>query len=208
MQHGIAILINQALALDARTPARLLTLQGKHLDIKVTSVSKTIHIAFVPTGIQFVKGHITPPDVIAEGPVKAFFTLALTKNSIKAAQQGLRFEGDLTTAEAIQTLFLSLDIDWEELLSHGTGDALAHHIGHIVRQTKKYQQEFFQSMSDNTSLYLTEEANLLPTQTEAAEFMEAVDKLRADVDRLEAKIERLTPELKTDQPDTNEGNDS
>jgi ubiquinone biosynthesis protein UbiJ len=41
------------------------------------------------------------------------------------------------------------------------------------------------------SEYLREEAQLLPDKIQIEDYMQAVDRLRADCDRLEARIKRL-----------------
>lgn len=182
--------INQALALDARTPARLQALYGKTVEIKIHHLPKSIQLEFTNQGIKFIQDN-PQSDVIVQATLKALLSLAIHKNSIEAAKLGLRFEGDVTTAEAIQTLFLSLDIDWEELLSRWTGDSIAHQIGNFIRTTKQRQRDVFNNLQENTRLYLTEEYKLLPTHTEISQFLNDIDALRADVDRIDARIERL-----------------
>jgi ubiquinone biosynthesis protein UbiJ len=205
MREWIERLINQTLALDARSPERLKSVQNKLLEIKIDSLSTPIFIKFIEQGIRFVPS-TTPQDhkkraddsehhhasVIVQGSISAFLVLAVSKNPLKAAKYGLRFEGDLATIQAIQALMFSLEIDWEELISRCTGDTLAHQASHFVRKFKKRQQAIVENFSKNTSLYLTEETRLLPTVTEVTHFMEGVDHLRSDVDRLEARIALLS----------------
>jgi len=191
MFSGIEMLINKALASDARTPERLKKLQGKTLEIKIKNILHLPKIMFTEDKITFIKSCDTPPAVIISGPLQAFLTLAFSKNTLKAAQLGLRFEGDLSDVEAIQQLFLFLEIDWEEMLSDWSGDTIAHQIGNVVRSVRKQSQEVLKNVSENTSLYLTEETKLLPTKTEITRFIDSVDHLRAEFDRLEARVALL-----------------
>lgn len=151
-----------------------------------------ITLVFQEQGVQFKSiesiDSVESIDAVIYGPLKAFLVLGCSKDVLKASQLGLTFEGELETIEDIKALFLSLSIDWEEYLSHWMGDALAHHAGQWVRSGLNYQKEFLSNARDNTVLYLSEEAKLLPTKPELNLFFEKVDVLRADVERLEARI--------------------
>jgi ubiquinone biosynthesis protein UbiJ len=199
-------LINHALSLDAKAADCLKKLQGKLLEIKITTFLKPIHLSFTEKGIHFVKENTSAPEVIVSGPLKAFINLAFSKNPLKAAQFGLRFEGDLSTAEIIQTLFLSLDIDWEEALSHLTGDTVAYQIGRFVKRARQWQKETFKNFQEDTHLYLTEEIKWLISQPEATNFMADVDNLRSEIDRLEARIALLS-QSKSSEKNTFREND-
>lgn len=198
--------INRALSLDARSNERLKKLQGKRLEIRFLPIknrpihnsvlkllqffsgsNEKFHIIFQEQGIQFTE--FDNFDVLVYGPLNSFITLALTKNALTAAQQGLTFEGDLSLVEAIKTLFLSLEIDWEEYLSRFTGDTIAHQISQLCHTGFERQKEFLHNTRVNSVLYLTEEAKLIPTQSELTDFMEKVDILSADVERLQMRID-------------------
>jgi ubiquinone biosynthesis protein UbiJ len=80
---------------------------------------------------------------------------------------------------------------WEEQLSHITGDIIARQIGNVARLSGKFISDSRNTLEQDVSEYLQEEARLLPTHTEVNDFLEDVDQLRSDVDRLNARIERL-----------------
>ncbi len=184
-------MINHALDLDPHAASYLHKLQGKSLAITLRTPPKTFFVSFTEIGIKL---RLTPPEIIdatISGPLKAFINLAITKNSHQSAQMGLSFEGDFNTVEAMQQLFLSLDIDWEEALSPWTGDIMAHQLGKLSKQTKKKGAERLSNTLESLSDYLKEESLILPTPIEVEEFMDQVDHLRADVDRLEARLLRL-----------------
>jgi len=119
-------------------------------------------------------------------------------------------EGDTDTAQAIQTLFLELDLDWEEAFSCITNDSIAHTAFQIIKKARKRQQEFFDSLTHSTRDYLQEEGRLIPHSIELENFIRSVDTLRSDVDRCEARINRLlqNPTLSTnafEAPEENKG---
>lgn len=185
-------IINHALGLDLNTKHHLQKLQKKSLGVTVLTLEKTFFISFTESGIKLT---LTPPaiiDVTISGPLKAFINLAITKNAHQSAQMGLSFEGDFNTVEAAQQLFLSLDIDWEEVLSPWTGDIIAHELGKFSKQAKKSSAKRLSNTLESLSDYLKEESLILPTPIEVEAFMNQVDHLRADVDRLEARLLRLS----------------
>lgn len=197
MFEQIQIIINKALSLDPCAYNSLKKLQGKILKLEIQNTSMTFFIQFTDSGIQFIDTQIEP-SITVQGPLTAFLNLAITRNSHQAAQKGLFISGDLQAGELIQTLFLSLNIDWEEWLSEKVGDVLAHQIGQFVHHSKKRHVQRFQNLSYSLSEYLKEEIHLLPTVDEVSDFLNQVDILRAEGDRLEAKFFHYTEQFQTE----------
>lgn len=194
---NIENIINHALHLDARSPSRLKKLQKKYLliSVQLKNKDKNFHLQFSESGLHFLETPGQTPEVIIKGPLRAFLNLAFNKNPQSAARLGLNFEGDLATLEAIQTLFLSLDIDWEELLSHWTGDIIAHQIGNFIGYAKTRKTEVLQATTESLGAYLKESPQQLPAPSEINAFISDIDQLRSAVDRLEARVARLGPLL-------------
>jgi ubiquinone biosynthesis protein UbiJ len=172
------------------------TLWGKSLEFTILTIEKTFFVCFSEINgeikLTFVKPNTI--DVSIRGPIKAFINLALTKNAHQSAQLGLSFQGDFDTIEAAQQLFLSLDIDWEEALSHWTGDITAHQLGQFARHAKIRSTSLLKNTAESMGDYLKEEARILPTTVEIDDFIDKVDILRADADRIEARLQKLCGE--------------
>jgi len=192
----IETIINRAIALDARTPLRLETIQSKCLALIIKKNStilegiahKQFFVYFTNTGIQLCKTTHIIHDATIKGPLKAFINMALTKNLRSAAQLGLVFEGDPKLLEDIKTLFFSLDIDWEELLAQWTGDIFANQFNTGIKYIKNRFNTLFKSSMESLSEFLKEETQLFPHRYEVEDFINSVDRLRAYTDRLEARI--------------------
>lgn len=190
----IATLVNYALALDPNAARYLKKLESNYLEIFFEDIEKTFFIYFTKVGIQFSlrkPNNLENTDVRIYGSIKAFINLLLTKNPHQAAQLGLSYEGDFSTVEAAQQLFLSLDIDWVEAISPWTGDILAHALGQFVQHTKQKSRQLLKNTKESTTEYLQEESLILPTRMEVNHFMDQVDVLRSDVDRLDARLKLL-----------------
>lgn len=190
----IDTIINHALALDPNAVQQLKKLHGKCLEVFLQDFEKTFFLYFTKNEIKFkliTPGISDTPDAQINGSLKAFLNLALTKNPHKSAQLGLSFQGDFNTIEAIQQLFLTLDIDWIEAISCWTGDIIAHQLGQFVQHAKKRNVQLLENTKESISEYLQEESLILPTRIEINRFMDQVDVLRADVDRLHVRLEHL-----------------
>jgi ubiquinone biosynthesis protein UbiJ len=103
----------------------------------------------------------------------------------------VRIDGDNQSAQRFSKALASLDIDWEEQLSHVTGDIAAHEIGRGVRAALHEGRRVASTGRENLSEYLTEEARLLPHRLEIEDFLAEIDTLRDDSERLAARIALL-----------------
>jgi len=81
--------------------------------------------------------------------------------------------------------------DWEEELSHFTGDVIAHETGRALHGFAEWAGRAHRSLGRSIAEYLTEESRDLVAVTELEEFNSAVDKTAAAVERLEAKLQLL-----------------
>lgn len=185
--------LNRTLAFDARTPQRLETLHGKKLAIKMTGLTLQFLIVFSKTGLRFSADPLDQADILARGPATAFLSLAISKDPFAASRLGLSFEGDTTIAQAMQTFFLDLEIDWEEILSHFTGDVVAHSIFTLTKKAQEQQKVIQENLNLALGDYLKQEIRLLPSQPEVEAFLDEVDDLSQAIERLQARLERLEP---------------
>ncbi len=103
--------------------------------------------------------------------------------------------GDLALSRHLEACLGSLNIDWEELLSHYVGDIPAHQLGRVYRSCSSWLGEVRETLELDIAEYLKTEIALLPEREEVKAFIEAVDVLRADIDRLEARLKRLERHL-------------
>lgn len=186
-------IINKALFLDPKTVKRLKSLDQKHVKIvfKELNMIFPLELSFDTQGV-----HISTPsskkfDVTIEGPSMAYLTLALTKDVHKARKSGLTFSGDDDVSKKIQELFMDLDIDWEEIVSKVTGDAIANKMGSFFKDFKKINQDIFSNFKDNFRDYIQEERRLLPSLLEVEYFYKDIEILRDDVERVSARIDLL-----------------
>lgn len=181
--------VARALAMDPAAQQRLEGLAGRALRIDVTDTEKRIDVHFQRDGIRLAPGDdATVTDATVEASVAGLMSLAASRGQ---SSRDVTFRGDIGVIQAIKQLVGELEIDWEEQLSHVTGDALAHRIGEGARSGRTWARRAGDRLLADLGEYVTEERHLLPTEPEVSAFNDAVRRLRSDVDRLQARLNRL-----------------
>jgi ubiquinone biosynthesis protein UbiJ len=166
-------------------------LQDKTIAISITGTGLTFYFLPAPEGVQVLSHYEGNVDTHLTGTPLGFARLALNNREDALFQGAVKIEGDTDTGQAFQDLLSGVDWDWEEQLSRVTGDVVAHQAGKLARQAKQFLGDSRDTLAEDCSEYLQEEARLLPTQIEVDYFLADVDQLRDDVERLEARVKRL-----------------
>ena len=115
--------------------------------------------------------------------------------AIHAADAYGRVKGDVGVAQKFQQLLHELEIDWEELASHWTGDTAARQLGRLARAMRHYLAEVRQSTRLNISEYLLYEKEIVPEKEEIDDFIREIATLRNDSERLFQRFDRLEKQV-------------
>lgn len=183
--------LNGYLALDPEVRSRCAALDGSVIAMQLKGLALTLY--FLPTTDRIdVLGHYEgKPDTLLTGTPASLFRLAVVRSEEQLFNSGVEFHGDTEKGERFRDILASVDIDWEELLSRVTGDAIAHQMGNVARSLTATATQGLTSLQDDVSEYLREESRLVPTAIEVNNLLEEIDTVRLDTDRLEARIQRL-----------------
>jgi ubiquinone biosynthesis protein UbiJ len=182
---------NRALRLDADTLRRLGEMDGKVIGLRVLrDASPPLEFFMFPSaaGLQLREQFDGTPDVTISASSVMFARLALGR---PLAAGEIQVSGDMDLGQRFQRLLGQVDIDWEERLSHFTGDIVAHQLGNAARDLRAFGRQAFDTLTRDVSEYLQEEARLVARREQVERFLNDVDRLRADTDRLEKRLERL-----------------
>jgi ubiquinone biosynthesis protein UbiJ len=166
-------------------------LDGKIIGLDITGLGLSLYFLPGSHGIQVSSHYEGDVDTQLTGSPLGFARLALGSREDTLFKGAVEIKGDTETGQQFQDLLANTDWDWEEQLSHITGDVIARQIGNVTRLSGKFINDSRNTLEQDVSEYLQEEARLLPTGSEVGNFLEDVDQLRADVDRLDARIARL-----------------
>ena len=183
---SLEMALNKYLALDSETYKRWQVLDGKVIEIKILPMNFTFYLLPGKTKIELSDKATKNIDTSIAGT-----PLALCKAKLTGKPQNITITGDAELGQVVNDILQSMDIDWEEHLSHYIGDIATHSIGKFVRDLRDFGKQAARSLQQNVTDYLQEESRLLPARLEIEDFYHDVNKLRNDLDRLEAKIKLL-----------------
>ena len=198
-------LINHALKKyldsDPEIAEKLNKFEGQCLLVHLTDIKKEFLVTPIPAGVEVSENIV---DEVAAEESESKITTTIHSNIVSLARMGLgaeyqsmlnsgalKIEGDVEFANQLRSIFMQVDIDWEEIASKYVGDSVAYQVGLFVNRFKNYKKRSVDNFRLDVSEYLQEESRILPTKVELDRFMGGVDNLDANVQRLEARIQRL-----------------
>ena len=181
--EGLEQAINQALRLDPQVRQRLAALHGRILRIDLQGTGLQLNLVAGHDGRLRLLGGIEgePEATLSGSPLDLLRAGDKAQGHRELFAGRVRMSGDRALAQRFSEALAGIDIDWEEQLSHLTGDIAAHEIMRGLGAARHGTQRLGRSLGDNLSEYLTEEED----------FLGDVDELRDAVERLEARIALL-----------------
>lgn len=184
--------INASLRLDPDTLAQVAAISGQCIAVELGGLDLQIFIEPTANGILLATSSDSPPVATLSGTPLSLLRMAIAPTNSSPLFTGeVQIQGDIELGRKLRTLLQGLDLEWEELLSHYTGDLLAHQIGNRIRGFKGWSRRAASTLGQDFAEYLREEIQLLPDRAKVATFLDETDRLRADSGRLEARIQRL-----------------
>jgi len=191
---------NKLLAMDDQVLERCSELQGSCIKIHVTDLDLSL---FCHPGNWGIRLTLEEParsiDATISGRLMALINLATQDDKVTASiQEGVSINGNAALAQQMQKIFTELDLDWEEALSHYTGDILAYRIHRQARGARDWLRQSIGSLSQTSSEYLREEVRLTPTQIEFERFQQQTTLLKQDVERAEVRLRHVLQSLSSE----------
>jgi ubiquinone biosynthesis protein UbiJ len=187
----LEVVLNRYLRLDPAALQRLAPLSGRLIRLEIKGLDVDIFLLPHSEGLQVYPEFDGEPDCTLSGTPLGFVRLGSGERADRLFDGTVDIRGDTEIGQQFGEVLADLDIDWEEHLSHLTGDVAAHQVGRAARAAGRWGREVGQTLTQDLQEYLQEEVRLLPTRIENEEFADAVDALRDDLERLEARIQRL-----------------
>ena len=187
--------VNHYLALDPDARQAIGRLHGRVIAFDLEGTGLTIYLVPAADGrVQLLSHHEGGADCRLRGTPLALARMSHPRAGSDQLFAGeVQIEGDTELAHRFGKILAAMDIDWEEQLSHYTGDLIAHDLGNLVRGATRWGRHSLDTLGRDLQEYLQEELRLLPVRAEIEDFLSDVDRLRDDVERLQARIERLQP---------------
>lgn len=186
---------NQCLRMDPETLAQVTRLEGKVIALEIAGLGKTIYLVPTASGLRVQSVFEGEPDVTLRGGPFSLARLGLSEHPTKVFGDGVEMSGDAQLGRKIQRILDGLKLDWEEQLSHLSGDVVAHQVGNTLRGLLDWGRQAADTLGRDVAEYFQEESRDLVVRAELAPFLDGVDILRADVDRLTQRVQRLQARL-------------
>ena len=191
--------VNGYLRLDPASLAQLGRLQGKVIAVELRGLGQTLFLLPDAQGLMIQGQHEGRPDATLSGTPVAFAELSLSHNPNRVLFRGdVTISGDIKLGQDFKRILDTLDVDWEEVLAHYTGDVVAHKVGTLLRGVSRWGRDALTTLGQNGAEYLQQESFELPFKDEVEPFLKEVDQVRDDVERLAARVARLQQALDND----------
>ncbi|GMR16912.1 MAG: SCP2 sterol-binding domain-containing protein [Gammaproteobacteria bacterium] len=198
-QAALAILetaINQTLQLDEHASEKLQPLEGSIIGVELKGVGLVIYFRTDSQGIMLQASLEGEPDCLIRGTPIALMKMTLSEQQTSGLFSGeVEIIGDTELGQKMQRVLDSIEIDWEEHLSHLVGDVLAYKFVHTAQQGKQWLMESVTQVAENMTDYLRFEQQNVPIPGDVNEFITDTDKFRDDTARIEARVNRLQEKL-------------
>ena len=195
--------LNTAIRLDEMHGAAFNVLENRVIAITLAPIEQPLYFLFTPppsTPNNTARIHISVQTKLQGEPDAALHTTLLDFISLPVQRTlpNASLSGETALAQHFINALCTLDIDWEEHLSHYTGDLIAFKVGHGVRTLFNTQQQLKKNIEQTAGQtlreYLQFEIEALPTQHQITRFCQDVHAIVKEVDTLEQRILAL-PQL-------------
>ncbi len=188
---AIESLLARQLESSTAARTRLERLDGKSLALELTGILLNVYVQCTADGINLSSEFDEEADVIITGTPLAMLAFARSEPQEGIRGGSVKFTGDIGVAQDFQKLFATLSPDFEEELSRLIGDEAAFKVSSVVRDAVNFGMKAFDNLTRGLGAHLSEGSRDVATHTEVEDFLEDVDRLRADVERAEARLNRV-----------------
>ena len=165
------------------------------MEIEFSDLGLRLFVLFGRQGLSLSR---LPPSRVTTRLRGTSLALARLGSGTAGLPEDVQIEGDVELAQRLRRLLERLEIDWEAVVAEACGAPLAHALVHRLERTGDHARKAGQRLREDLSDYLLEELAIVPHADEVAEFIDAVDELRAAVDRCEARIRHLERRIGAD----------
>ena len=189
--------INLVLKKDPALLENFTELQGKVISFELTGLDLNLYLFPHNEGVQVQYLYEGQADTTLQGSPLAFLNMSLGDSTESFFSGEIRITGDIELGQRFKRILDQLDLDWEEWLSHYSGDLIAYKTGSLIRNLNLWGKDTLKILQLDAQEYLQDEGQLTPHSVELEDFANNVSQLRDHTARLEARILRLQKQLAT-----------
>ena len=101
-------------------------------------------------------------------------------------------KGDIQFAQDLNEALRSLNLNWSDILGPILGQVATSEIERFFNVSRAWSLEFRDSLKRDIEGYLREEKKVIPTNHDAQEFYDDIDRLKFKIDRIKARADLLS----------------
>ncbi len=188
--------LNRALQMDPDSLDRLEALNGRRIEAHLQAPD--ISLALDVRDGRILVG---PVRTDSEPDISLKSTLSGVLQSLPMFAQGrtavgaMRISGDIELARLLQELMKSYNPDWHAPFERAFGPIVGPQLARAVQEGLRHARMSAVNLAQSSAEYATEEARVVVSKAELADFHAEVDGLRQRGDRLQARVKRLQDQL-------------
>jgi ubiquinone biosynthesis protein UbiJ len=182
--------INRFISLDPFAAKNQTPLVGKVVCFTFTDLAQSFYMCFSDQQINLQSYCQGKPDLTISGTLSSFLKMASNKKN-GTLPNDMDISGNAQLAQQFQHFFNGIDIDWEEHLSHFTGDTIATEAGKFLKSARSFMKKTVHSLAMDAKEFVEEEQRVIPSKHKVESFCHEVDSLRHGIARLETRLKKI-----------------
>ena len=187
-------IINYVIQNDPHIEKRIFPLVGKSIRVEAKSpdlfFSVTINKNSINiTSVDFEQKDLAP-DLLVSGELKDLISMLLSTGNLIGGN--ISVKGDIQFAQDLNEALRTLNLNWSDILGPILGQVATSEIERFFNVSRGWSLEFRNSLKRDIEGYLREEKKVIPTNHDAQEFYDDIDRLKFKIDRIKARADLLS----------------
>jgi len=187
-------IINYVIQNDPHIEKKISPLVGKSIRVEVKSPELFFSVTINKDSINITsidsEQKDLAPDLLVSGELKDLISMLLSTGSLIGGN--ISVKGDIQFAQDLNEALRSLNLNWSDILGPILGQAATSEIEKFFNVSRAWSLEFRDSLKRDIEGYLKEEKKVIPTNGDAQEFYDDVDRLKFKIDRIKARADLLS----------------
>lgn len=187
--NSLENVINGALVCNNGAQQQLPAFSGQAVAFELREFDATFYMLFSDRRLLLQQTYRHKVDLTISGTVTSFAKLASSQHGTLPTE--VTMAGSVQLAQQLQSLFASLRLDWQSLLTMLCGKPLATGIAVTADKGQAWLKYAAHRWQLNATEFIQQELRVLPCRESVDHFCRQVDNLRHRIARLEARLQPL-----------------
>ena len=190
-------IINYVIQNDPHIEKKISPLIGKSIRVEAKSPELFFSITINESSINITSSDFEQkdlaPDLLVSGELRDLISMLLSTGNLIGGN--ISVKGDIQFAQDLNEALRSLNLNWSDILGPILGQAATSEIEKFFNVSRAWSLEFRDSLKRDIEGYLKEEKKVIPTNDDAQEFYDDIDRLKFKIDRIKARADLLSSAL-------------